>query len=36
MKTFEYPEIELVVMEMMDVITTSLDEDETPPVPAGH
>lgn len=38
MKTFEYPEIELIAMEMMDIITTSggytPDEDETPPIPA--
>lgn len=38
MKIFEIPELEIVRMEAMDVITTSgitTDEDETPLVPAN-
>lgn len=33
-KEFVAPEIELVHTELVDVITTSLDEDELPLVPA--
>lgn len=30
MKKFEIPEIEVVVLDVVDIITTSRGEDETP------
>lgn len=33
-KEYIAPEVELIRLDVMDVITTSQDEDETPIVPA--